>query len=95
MKIETDDLTVQINDTEEKFLANCIIKKYDTLENERLPQISDIKLIRNSIYNQTIPKINAWESTIELPDIYELAQTLKSHLAQNLYSCTATAPSRT
>ena len=86
MKIETDDLTVQINDTEEKFLANCIIKKYDTLENERLPQISDIKLIRNSIYNQTIPKINAWESTIELPDIYELAQTLKSHLAQNLYS---------
>ena len=86
MKIETDDLTVQIDETEEKFLANSIIKKYDTLENERMSQLSDIKLIRNSIYNQTIPKINAWESHIELPDIYELAQTLKSHLAQNLYS---------
>lgn len=86
MKIETDDLIVKIDETEEKFLTNMIIKKYDTLENERMSQLSDIKLVRNSIYNQTIPKINAWESKIELPDIYELAQTLKSHLAQNLYS---------
>lgn len=86
MKIETEDLTVKISKTEENYLANSIVKKYDTLENERMSQISDIKLIRNAIYNQTIPKVNAWESKIELPDIYELAQTLKSHLAQNLYS---------
>ena len=59
MKIETDDLIVKIDETEEKFLTNMIIKKYDTLENERMSQLSDIKLVRNSIYNQTIPKINA------------------------------------
>lgn len=86
MKIETEDLTTKINEIEEKSLVNRITKKYDTLENERISQINDIKIIRNSIYNQSIPKINAWDSKIELPDIYELAQTLKSHLAQNLYS---------
>lgn len=86
MKIEIEDLTTKINEIEEKSLVNRITKKYDTLENERISQINDIKTIRNSIYNQSIPKINAWDSKIELPDIYELAQTLKSHLAQNLYS---------
>lgn len=42
--------------------------------------------MRDAIYNSDIPKLNGWDSKIELPDIYELAQTLKSHISENLYS---------
>ena len=71
---------------EEQQLINNIIEKYDYYENERSLQLSDNRLVKYAIYNSDIPKANAWDCKIQLPDIYELAQTLKSHIVQNLYS---------
>lgn len=72
--------------TQEQFLLGNIIEKYDYYEDSRSAQLADNRLVRYAIYDSSIPKINAWDSNIQLPDIYELAQTLKSHIVQNLYS---------
>ncbi|MBQ8460533.1 hypothetical protein IJ541_10595 [bacterium] len=71
---------------EEQYLLNNIIQKYDYYDDARSSQLSDNRLVKYSIYDADIPKVNAWDCRIQLPDIYELAQTLKSHLVQNLYS---------
>lgn len=81
-----EDLTIELDSQEELLLVQKIPQKYDDLEDDRASQLDDIRLVRNTIYTNQIPKINAWDSNIELPDIYELAQTLKSHLSENLYS---------
>lgn len=86
MKIETEDLTQKLSENEELFLVNNITEKFDRYEELRNSQLTDIKLVRDAIYNSDIPKLNGWDSKIELPDIYELAQTLKSHISENLYS---------
>lgn len=81
-----EDLTTTINADEELLLVQKIPKKYDDFEDGRREQLDDIKLLRDAIYKNQIPAINGWDSKIELPDIYELAQTLKSHICDNLYS---------
>ena len=70
----------------EQILLNSIIEKYDYYDEQRSQQKSDNRLISNAIYNSTIPTINSWDCKIQLPEIYELSQTLKSHIMQNLYS---------
>ena len=86
MKVDIDDLTQNLSDIDEKFLVSSIVEKYDKFNDQRSLQLTDMKLIRDAIYNSDVPKINGWDSRIELPDIYELAQTLKSHISENLYS---------
>ena len=71
---------------DEQVLMNSIIEKYDYYNNQRSVQLADNRLIRYSIYNADIPGVNGWNCKIQLPEIYELAQTLKSHIVQNLYS---------
>ena len=71
---------------EEQYLLGNIIEKYDYYEDSRSAQLADNRLVRHAIYDASIPKVNAWDCTVQLPDIYELAQTLKSHITQNLYS---------
>lgn len=75
-----------MNFEQEQFLTNSIIEKYDYYEETRNSQISDNRLIKHAIYDSDIPVINSWDCKIQLPEIYELAQTLKSHIVQNLYS---------
>lgn len=82
MKNNNNDLSY----TDEQYLLDKIATKYDDYENSRSSQISDNLLIKYAIYDSDIPKVNAWDYKIQLPDIYELAQTLKSHIVQNLYS---------
>lgn len=88
MKFEKtdEDLTTTLDADEESLLIQKIIDKYDKLEDSRQEQLNDIKLLRENIYLNQVPQINGWDSKIELPDIYELAQTLKSHISDNLYS---------
>lgn len=86
MKIETEDLTQKLSEYDEQFLIGNISNKFDKFNDDRNSQLTDLKLIRNAIYNTQVPRMNAWDNRIELPDIYELAQTLKSHISQNLYS---------
>jgi len=86
MKFEMEDLTKNLNETEEKFLVSNITTTYDRFNDLRNSQLSDIKMVRDAIYQSSLPSKNGWDSKIELPDIYELAQTLKSHISQNMYS---------
>lgn len=86
MKLEIENLTQNLSDIDEKYLVSSIVEKYDKYNDRRSLQLTDMKLIRDAIYNSDVPKINGWDSKIELPDIYELAQTLKSHISENLYS---------
>ena len=86
MKVETEDLTKKISDREANFLVGSITDMFDRFNERRSIQLSDIKLVRDAVYNSDIPKVNGWDNKIELPDIYELAQTLKSHISENLYS---------
>ncbi len=86
MEITNDDLTLGIKPEDEILLVNEISEKYDRFEDYRIQQLTDIKLVRDAIYNPASQNVNGWGSKIELPDIYELAQTLKSHISENLYS---------
>lgn len=88
MKFEkiNEDLTTKLKSEDERIFVQKIPQVYDDLENLRMRQLDDIKLVRNTIYNNQLPGINNWDTKIELPDIYELAQTLKSHISENLYS---------
>lgn len=86
MEITNDDLTLGIKPEDEILLVNDISQKYDKYEDSRIQHLSDIKLVRDAIYNPASQNVNGWGSKIELPDIYELAQTLKSHISGNLYS---------
>ncbi len=70
----------------EQVLVSNIIDKYDYYDEKRNSQKNDNHLISYAIYNADIPHINDWNCKIQLPEIYELAQTLKSHIVQNLYS---------
>lgn len=86
MKIETEDLTKNITPEQEALLVRDISDKYDRYDDLRSSQITDNRIMRDTIYNTDIPKLNGWDNKISLPDIYELAQTLKSHISDNLYS---------
>lgn len=82
-----EKLTNSILDyTDEQILIENVVKKYDYYNEARNTQLSDNRLIRYAIYNSDIPPVNTWDCQIQLPEIYELAQTLKSHIVQNLYS---------
>jgi hypothetical protein len=88
MKLEKteEDLTIQINEDEEKNLVQKIPDLYDDLEDARNSQLDDIRDLRDAIYNHQTPEIDGWQENIKLPDIYELSQTLKAYLSENLYS---------
>jgi hypothetical protein len=88
MKFEKtkEDLTTKLKVEEEKWLIQRIPQTYSDLDDDRRSQLDDIKLVRDTIYNNQIPCTNGWDTKIELPDIYELAQTLKSQISENLYS---------
>ena len=86
MKIETEDLTQKITPEQETLLVRDISDRYDRYNDLRASQITDNRIMRDTIYNADIPKLNGWDNKISLPDIYELAQTLKSHISDNLYS---------
>ena len=86
MKFETELLDQKLNETDEKFLVSKISNTYEKFNDMRSSQLADIKMVQNAIYNSSLPRANGWDSKIELPDIYELAQTLKSHISQNMYS---------
>ncbi len=86
MKVETEDLTAQITPEEEHFLAADITERYDRYDDLRSAQIADNRIMRDAIYDNEIPRLNGWDNRVKLPDIYELAQTLKAHISENLYS---------
>ena len=75
-----------ISNNELQFIREKVVRKYDEMDDARHGQLTDIKLVKSAIYNNNIPSVNEWNTKIQLPDIYELAQTLKAHISENLYS---------
>ncbi len=86
MQLEMEDLTIQIDELEESHLVDRITRKFDNYESARSSQIADLAAVRNSIYEIKSPVHGAWDSKVDLPNMYELAQTLKAHITQNVYS---------
>ena len=86
MQLEMEDLTIQIDELEESHLVDRITRKFDNYEGTRSSQIADLASVRNAIYEIKSPVRGAWDSKVELPNMYELAQTLKAHITQNVYS---------
>ena len=72
---------------DEKFLVEKIVNMFEKFDNARQKQIKMIDNIKNAIYNEGLPTSQkSWQSRVELPDVYELAQTLKSHICENVFS---------
>ena len=86
MQLEMEDLTIQIDELEESHLVDRITRKFDNYDSTRSSQISDLAAVRNAIYEIKSPVRGAWDSKVDLPNMYELAQTLKAHITQNVYS---------
>ncbi len=86
MQVEKIDLTAQTDDKENIYLVKQISNMYDEFESARSLQLSDIRIVRDAIYSKKLPNVNDWNTKLDLPEIYELAQTLKAHISENLYS---------
>ena len=86
LEIIQEDPQASISADEEKFVCDKIVATFDKLEGARSRQLQDISTLRDEIYSKNNTPKSAWNAQINLPDIYELSQTLKSHLVENLYS---------
>ena len=86
MQTEKIDLTTKLEEKESIDLVKYITQRYEDFESNRSRQLSDIRVVRESNYSTKVPSVKDWNTDIELPDIYELAQTLKAHISENLYS---------
>lgn len=86
IEIIKEDLFASLNAEQEAFAVKKIVADFDEFEGARTKQLEDIRLIKDEIYSKNNPKKDSWNAQVNLPDIYETAQTLKSHLIENLYS---------
>ena len=75
---------LNLNEVEASEIVATIVKKFVKYDEARASQLDDISSMRSAIYD-TGSK-NKKKAGFALPDIWELAQTLKSHLMENLYS---------
>jgi len=77
----------KLSEKEQKFLVSKIVGMFDKFDSARQKQIRMIDNVKRAIYKESLPKNSLnWHSQVELPDVYELAQTLKSHICENIYS---------
>jgi len=79
-----EDKTVKLNDEIESELVSSIPSKFDRWNSNRQTQLDDISLIRKLIYVKPSEKIEFGDDLV-LPDIYELEETLTSHIWENVY----------
>ena len=76
----------QLSIHENQKLASKVVFCFDKYDEMRQRQLINIRELKNEIYLNKNFKNTNWKNNVSLPDIYELAQTLKSHLIENLYS---------
>lgn len=75
---------LNMSDADASAVISQIVKKFVKYDQARAAQLDDIAAMRSAIYD-TGSK-NKAKQGFALPDVWELAQTLKSHLMENLYS---------
>ena len=77
----------KLSEKEQKFLVSKIVKMFDNFDSARQKQLRMIDNVKQAIYTEATPKNSLnWHSQVDLPDVYELAQTLKAHICENIYS---------
>jgi len=81
-----EDKTEKLSPESQADVVSQICANFESWNSARQSQLEDAKLIRESIYNCNKNSRNSWKSEIKLPEIYELAQTLKAHLWENIYN---------
>jgi len=75
---------IELTQSASDALVRTICDKFERYSEARAAQLDDIQAIRTAIYD-TGSK-NRSRARFAIPDIWELAQTLKSHLLENLCS---------
>ena len=76
---------IKLNEFEKDEIKNKICEKFDKLNEERRNQLSHIKSVRNAIFG-TFSHTEAGSKKLNLPDAWEQAATLKSHLLEAIPS---------
>ena len=74
----------ELGEAEKNEILKTVCEKFEKYTEARITQLQDISAIREAIYS-TGSK-NRYHKDFTLPDIWELAQTLKAHLIENLCS---------
>ena len=85
---EIEDQTYNLSkDKADKVVAE-IVKKYNSLYDARKSQIDETNALRDEIFQRTSftrSKDNEDYKKFNLPELYELAQSFKAHLYENVY----------
>ena len=84
---EVEDQTYTLSEDKAKEVADNIVKRYSSLHEARKTQITETNMLRDEIYQRKsyeINKDNGYKQ-FRLPELTELAQSLKAHLYENIY----------
>lgn len=84
---EVEDQTYKLSEDKAKEVANDIVKRYSSLYDARKTQIDETNMLRDEIYQRksyAVDKNNNYKN-FRLPELTELAQSLKAHLYENVY----------
>ena len=77
--MKTVDLQSSMEISDKNFLVNMVTSAFDELDSQRQKQKADIKEVEDAIFLKTPDKF-------QMTDLFELYQTFKSHVWENLYS---------
>lgn len=86
---EFENQTYKLNQENEKKIVDTIVEKYRVLYDARLNQINETNAIRDEIYQRKsfidTGKENQNYKIFRLPELTELALSIKAHLYENIY----------
>ena len=76
----------KLTDIQAVNIANSIKKMFERFDSHRSAQLEDYRFIRDALYKSADTTQSDWRSNVCLPDIYELANTFKAHIWEDLFS---------
>ena len=77
--MKTVDFQSNVEISDKNFLVNFVSSAFDELDSQRQRQKADIKEVEDAIFLKTPDKF-------QMTDLFELYQTFKAHVWENLYS---------
>lgn len=80
--IQKEDTTIKLNKDHQNDIVSDIVSKWDTLDGQRADQKEKIKDLEERVFECSDSDDEEYKST----DFFELYQTLKSQLWQNIYT---------
>ncbi|MCR4881832.1 MAG: hypothetical protein K6A44_07775 [bacterium] len=77
--MKTVDFQSSVDISDKNFLVNMVSSSFDELDSQRQKQKADIKEVEDAIFLKSPDKF-------QMTDLFELYQTFKAHVWENLYS---------